>query len=346
MRNPKWQCAYPEGKRIVFGDKFLTQWNGYHLTLQQSTGGTISANKYVGFDNESATLSYTASPDYYFSAWQSTGANIQNNKVPFTQDTTAKANFVYTNPLNVSHSTFSKAATTDGLMLRNSYYEIDMQTTGVKSISGFTGMPVIAVNVDIKNNITSLNNMHVIPLFRTEVSAWEMYWDTSTNRWGLDVDTHHQFNAPSIDYHWTYPYWPAMSANRYPMIVPRLAKNIYVNPTYGASSTYNWIFAKCDNWLNKHNKLQYLIHYKSGSETDKNFDRTCFVSAYHDNNFVCSSWQNLYNVLISDFSAFGGLYSANLAGSGAYHRAVGGSIKLDIARFNTEAAGKKWLEIQ
>lgn len=95
MKNPKWKCAYPNSHKVKFGGKFLTQWDGYHLTLEQSTGGTISADKLKGYQEQSANLSYTADTFYHFNGWNSTGANIQNNQVPFTADTTAKANFVY-----------------------------------------------------------------------------------------------------------------------------------------------------------------------------------------------------------------------------------------------------------
>ena len=114
MKNPKWKCAYPNSHKVKFGGKFLTQWDGYHLTLEQSTGGTISADKLKGYQGQSANLSYTANQDYYFNGWQSTGTNIQNNQVQFTADTTAKGSFVYTNPTKAYNNTitgFSAAGT-------------------------------------------------------------------------------------------------------------------------------------------------------------------------------------------------------------------------------------------
>lgn len=99
MKNPKWKCANDTGThKVKFGGKFLTQWDGYHLTLEQSTGGTISADKLKGYQEQSANLSYTANQDYYFNGWESTGAPVVDNKVEFTQDTTAKANFFNTSP--------------------------------------------------------------------------------------------------------------------------------------------------------------------------------------------------------------------------------------------------------
>ena len=98
MKNPKWKCAYPNSHKVKFGGKFLTQWDGYNLTLEQSTGGTISADRLKGYQEQSANLSYTANQDYYFNGWESTGAPVVDNKVEFTQDTTAKANFFNTSP--------------------------------------------------------------------------------------------------------------------------------------------------------------------------------------------------------------------------------------------------------
>lgn len=111
MKNPKWKCANDTGThKVKFGGKFLTQWDGYHLTLEQSTGGTISADKLKGYQEQSANLSYTADTFYHFNGWNSTGANIQNNQVPFTADTTAKANFVY-DPIPTSAQSNIKGVT-------------------------------------------------------------------------------------------------------------------------------------------------------------------------------------------------------------------------------------------
>lgn len=94
MKNPKWQCAYPNSNRIVFGGKFLTQWKGYKLTLQQSTGGTISANREYGYQGDQATLSNSPNNDYGFVGYSITGATLTGNKFKFQEnDVTAKAIF-------------------------------------------------------------------------------------------------------------------------------------------------------------------------------------------------------------------------------------------------------------
>ena len=70
----------------------------YNLFLNQTQGGTISADKLTGHKGQSANLSYTANQDYYFNGWKTTGAPIVDNKLEFTQNTTAEANFINTSP--------------------------------------------------------------------------------------------------------------------------------------------------------------------------------------------------------------------------------------------------------
>ena len=153
MKNPKWKCANDTGThKVKFGGKFLTQWDGYHLTLEQSTGGTISADKLKGYQEQSANLSYTANQDYYFNGWASTGASIQNNQVPFTQDTTAKGSFAYTNPTKSYNNTvtgFSAAGT-----IRSGYtntYNADPEEYKKKTFGDVGFVQSFSANVKNKN---------------------------------------------------------------------------------------------------------------------------------------------------------------------------------------------------
>lgn len=66
----------------------------YNLTLQQSTGGTITANKLTGYSNDTITLSNTPSSNYVFNSYSLTGATLTGSKFKFgTSNVTAKANF-------------------------------------------------------------------------------------------------------------------------------------------------------------------------------------------------------------------------------------------------------------
>lgn len=56
MKNPKWRCAYPGRHKVKFGGKFLTQWDGWHLTLLPSEYGTISGDNLVGSEGEICNL--------------------------------------------------------------------------------------------------------------------------------------------------------------------------------------------------------------------------------------------------------------------------------------------------
>lgn len=64
------------------------------LVLQQTTGGTISANKLSGYVGDVITLSNTPSSHYYFNNYNITGATLTGNQFKFgTSDVTAAGSF-------------------------------------------------------------------------------------------------------------------------------------------------------------------------------------------------------------------------------------------------------------
>lgn len=66
----------------------------YNLTLQQSTGGSITANKLTGYSNDTITLSNTPSSNYNFNSYSLTGSTLTGSQFNFgTSNVTAKANF-------------------------------------------------------------------------------------------------------------------------------------------------------------------------------------------------------------------------------------------------------------
>ena len=71
-----------------------------NLTLLQQLGGTITADKTTGFDNDVVTLSNTADNNYTFDSYSLTGSTIYDvNKFKFNgSDVTAKANFIVNLP--------------------------------------------------------------------------------------------------------------------------------------------------------------------------------------------------------------------------------------------------------
>jgi hypothetical protein len=72
-------------------------WNrtAYDVTLQTQGGGNISASPAdYGFPGQTITLSNTASPDYQFNSYQTTGATLTGNQFTIgNEDVTAKAVF-------------------------------------------------------------------------------------------------------------------------------------------------------------------------------------------------------------------------------------------------------------
>ena len=65
-----------------------------HLTINQSVGGTVTANKTTGHDGDIVTLSNTATGNYHFSSYSITGATLTGNQFEFNNsDVTAQASF-------------------------------------------------------------------------------------------------------------------------------------------------------------------------------------------------------------------------------------------------------------
>ena len=376
MKNPKWKCAYPNSHKVKFGGKFLTQWDGYHLTLEQYTGGTISADKLKGYQGQSANLSYTANQDYYFNGWQSTGANIQNNQVPLTQNTTAKGSFVYTSPVRVIHTkSTNKVGNSYGLgsyvATVGSDYNLGSDyiiEDGPASAHGWSAeylSNIEAIHFKFKSVPITLEGSKYLFAIKTYGEAAQCNWDGS------------QWTANQSDYgqlYWHYADTPyiasnndrdgisdkklaTMSANRFPTFSLSHAKTYYVNSTY-AENINGTIYAKCNNWTTGDNDIKYMIRIASGPNYDRNYDRTCFVSAYYNNNFVGSAWQGLYQLMYRKFYAYFGLfsatnnrYSASTASHGGtvtnyydMYLPVAGSSQFDIANFSNIDNAKLWLE--
>ena len=378
MKNPKWRCAYPNSHKVKFGGKFLTQWDGYHLTLEQSTGGTISADKLKGYQEQSANLSYTANQDYYFNGWQSTGANIQNNQVPFTADTTAKGSFVYTNPNRVVHETISNSVANASSFYRwNGGNSNDLlhdmmpgpsfKTSANHGYSGEYLNAYHAIHYKFKNAPITLDgySSHFFD-FRTYGIAGEEKWYNGTGKynqyWELD-----QYNGKVYFNDAVTPklfcdvlkHYATLSSNRFPMFKMWLNKTSGIN-TKNGELIDGTVYAKCDDWTTKENDLKYLILISGGNKYDHNYDRTCYVSAYFDNKFIGSAWEGVYNVLYKTFITQIGLFSATTetAQSGYYisttsnhrygtytvYRPVAGSAQVDVANFGNANDAKRWLD--
>lgn len=251
MKNPKWKCANDTGThKVKFGGKFLTQWDGYHLTLEQSTGGTISADKLKGYQEQSANLSYTANQDYYFNGWASTGANIQNNQVPFTQDTTAKGSFVYTNPTKSYNNTvtgFSAAGA-----IRSGYsnrYDADPDGYKKEMFGGLGFVSAFSANVRNKNYMVLKYDTKEIM-----TSGGDLYKVTTGTSQGIILRT---WSYP-IDI-WRYNFYPIMwvSGNNY----------VLEHSTYPHRSFYS--------------QEQYMYSGASGSNLTPDTSTSTYTGALH-----------------------------------------------------------------
>jgi len=70
--------------------------NVYNLTLQQTSGGTITADKTTGYYGDTVTLSSNVEQGYIFEGYEITGSTLTGNQFKFnTNDVTVKGNIIY-----------------------------------------------------------------------------------------------------------------------------------------------------------------------------------------------------------------------------------------------------------
>lgn len=89
------------GDKIIIGNSDITaqaDWiedPKYSLTIQQTNGGRVTANKSTGYEGDQVTLSNTPSSHYTFGSYNITGATLTGNKFNFVnQNVTAKGTFI------------------------------------------------------------------------------------------------------------------------------------------------------------------------------------------------------------------------------------------------------------
>ena len=89
------------GDKIIIGNSDMTaqaDWiedQKYSLTIQQTNGGRVTANKSTGYEGDQVTLSNTPSSHYTFGSYNITGATLTGNKFNFVnQNVTAKGTFI------------------------------------------------------------------------------------------------------------------------------------------------------------------------------------------------------------------------------------------------------------
>ena len=89
------------GDKIIIGNSDMTaqaSWiedPKYSLTIQQTNGGIVTANKSTGYEGDQVTLSNTPSSHYTFGSYSLTGATLTGNKFNFVnQNVTAKGTFI------------------------------------------------------------------------------------------------------------------------------------------------------------------------------------------------------------------------------------------------------------
>ena len=383
MKNPKWREAYPQGHKVKYGGKFLTTWSGYSLDLIQTNGGTISANKNRGYEDDEVNFSYTANQDYYFNGWSANEGSFNGNTYKFgTNDATAKANFAYTSPLRTIHTNSNTQASNATRMgsykgTGGSVYDIgtDYIVTGTPSAHGYSAEylgNIEAIHFKFKPVPITLEGSKYLFGMTTIGEAAECSWYDGTTLHGWTANQNESIGKLYFYTADTPSILPnnnrdgingkklaTMSSNRFPIFSFSHAKTTYVNSTY-AENINGTIYAKCDDWTTGENDIKLMMRVSAGASNNHNEDRTCFVSAYYNNNFVGSAWQGLYNILYRKFYAYFGLFSAttsSYSSSTASHGGtitnyydlylpVAGSSQFDMANFSDINNAYQWLMAQ
>lgn len=362
MKNPKWREAYPQGHKVKYGGKFLTTWSGYSLDLLQTNGGTISAQRNRGYEDDEVNFSYTANQDCYFNGWSANKGSFNGNTYTFSNgNASAKGEFVNAGPEHSLHITFNNAASTDkAYRVTNSDTGYIANVTG-RDVSGnhgtfVSGNPIICLHFKFKAD--PINLQDAFYGMETKASAWQMNWDSSFGSWQLDQD------GPVDSIPEPYSEATRISANYIPILsvwLPKSSATVYNDPSNSIKIGNN-IYANSNNWYLKENDVKYFIRHVTGANTNQNWDRTCFVSAYYNNEFICSAWEGIYSVFYKKYLAAGGMYSANGQSHSAgyiingvtyatyYHDydAAPGTAKYDYAAFNKDEVNKayQWLMAQ
>lgn len=361
MKNPKWREAYPNSHKVKYGGKFLTTWSGYSLDLIQTNGGTISANKYRGYEDDQVNFSYTANQDCYFNGWSANKGSFNGNTYTFSNgNASAKGSFVNAGPEHSLHKIFNKAASTDkAYRTKNSDYgyidNITGSTVSANHGTFVSGNPIICLHFKFKADPVKLNDAFYG--MATKTSAWEYAWDSSMNRWQLNQSGPWDVPEP-------YAEPTRISANYIPILsvwLPKTSATVY-NDTSKSIKIGNHIYANSQNWYLKENDVKYFIRHITGADTNHDWDRTTFVSAYYNNEFICSAWEGVYSLYYKKYLAAGGLYSANGQSHSAGYKLNGttyatyyddydaapGTAKYDFGAFNQNEVDKayKWLMAQ
>lgn len=101
-----------------------------YLTLNQTQGGTIAANKLSGYDGDTVTLSQTPSNGYAFNNYSITGATLTGSQFNFNGgNVTAKANYIQTATTGV----ITNFPVTKTITATNTAYSLDYKLSNISA---------------------------------------------------------------------------------------------------------------------------------------------------------------------------------------------------------------------
>lgn len=346
------------GNRFIMPENDVTAQGNFiehperQLFVQQTNGGTVWGSTEYGFDGDVVTLNKTPSAGYSFSSFNITGATLTGDKFTFNgSNVTAKGNFYLTppSPLVQVHSAMNDVVGNSKKLNSNkkvmdtptaiNYNGYSAGSSGALRPDVFYGLNGYnAIHFRFKNNPIDLNNTYY---FGCTISAHagEDFW--KNNKWVTDCNSYNG-NIIFSDHALASTYeYTKLSANRLPLFTLYYANSSFVNTAYG-EQIGSTIYAKADNWSNIENDIKYVVGIKPGSNTDANYDRTYFVSAYYNDNFIGSAWQGLYAHYVNRCFASYGLWSATNTAN--INKLVAGSSRLDMGNFANSNDAKRWLD--
>ncbi|MBO7714120.1 MAG: hypothetical protein J6S85_11150 [Methanobrevibacter sp.] len=202
---------------IVYNNDYELLWPEYipdprYLTLNQTTGGIITADKMSGYDGEIVTLSNTASSDYQFDSYSITGSTLTSNQFTFVgSDVTAEANFLSD---IIATGTFSNKYTAGAVY----YYIEGSKSGGVARRRGISDLITLGGEGRLmvyRNGHPSSPDYYGIGVINDAATAWDTGW-ASGKFTGLNY-------VSSIDY--SYDVFSAL---------------VSANPTYYSKTVITW----------------------------------------------------------------------------------------------------------
>ncbi len=342
MKNPKWREAYPQGHKVKYGGKFLTTWSGYSLDLIQTNGGTISANKNRGYEDDQVNFSYTANEDYGFNGWSASKGSFNGNTYTFSNgNASAKGSFEYFGP---SITSWKSSNNTSAYTVQPARYDdmvqYNLPTTSTACVIGVHYKIHLDPSLQGQAYATSAQMLFGI-------AGWEKVWNGST--W--------QATASNLSTPVKNLLWEGFNTlNLEPVFCPsnvsdpdktRITNKLSAVNAFAQGHGQFTAYAAPNqtNWQNDWDVKFLITHKRNDNVSTFEPHKSSTVSGYFNNEFVYSASMGLNMGSISSVWAGAGFFKVGQYG---YLSAAPGSAKQEIGVFNYDDINNayRWLMAQ